>query len=103
VEIPEFNDMKAVELKSAWGRWWMVVLYAIAMAWVESAVVFYLRSLIHRIEPYQSDPLPMSGGFATVELLRELATLVMPGEPGGRGLVTRSSRLAFGIFFTTSF
>jgi len=77
VEIPEFNDMKAVELKSAWGRWWMVVLYAIAMAWVESAVVFYLRSLIHRIEPYQSDPLPMSGGFATVELLRELATLVM--------------------------
>jgi len=48
-----------------------------AMAWVESAVVFYLRSMIHRIEPYQPDPLPMIGGFAAVELTRELATLVM--------------------------
>lgn len=53
------------------------MLYAMAMAWVESAVVFYLRSMIHRIEPYQPDPLPMIGGFAAVELTRELATLVM--------------------------
>ena len=45
----------------------MVVIYALAMAWVESAVVFYLRSMIHRIEPYQPDPLPMIGGFAAVE------------------------------------
>jgi hypothetical protein len=58
-------------------RWWMVVLYAIAMAWVEAAVVFYLRSMIGRIEPHQPDPLPVIGGFASVELLREFATLVM--------------------------
>ena len=58
-------------------RWWMVVLYAVAMAWVESAVVFYLRSMLNRLEPYQSDPLPIMGGFASVELPRELATMVM--------------------------
>jgi hypothetical protein len=58
-------------------RWSFVVIYAIAMAWVESAVVFYLRSMINRIEPYQPDPLPIIGGFASVELPREFATLVM--------------------------
>ena len=47
------------------------------MAWVESAAVFYLRSMIGRIEPYQPDPLPVIGGFASVELPRELATMVM--------------------------
>jgi hypothetical protein len=69
--------VNTTEQNSNWRRWWTVVLYAMAMAWVESAVVFYLRSMIHRIEPYQPDPLPMIGGFAAVELTRELATLVM--------------------------
>jgi hypothetical protein len=58
-------------------RWWMVVLFAVAMAWVESAVVFYLRSMLNRIEPCQSDPLPIVRGFASVELPREIATMVM--------------------------
>jgi hypothetical protein len=58
-------------------RWWMVVVFAVAMAWVEAAVVFYLRSMMGRIEPYQPDPLPVIGGFALVELPRELATMVM--------------------------
>src|ERR1035441_7913925 len=60
-----------------WVRWWMVVIYAGAMAWVESAAVFYLRSMMGRIEPYQADPLPVIGGFALVELPREFATMVM--------------------------
>jgi hypothetical protein len=47
------------------------------MAWVESAVVFYLRTMIDRIEPYQPNPFPAIGGFASVELPREFATLVM--------------------------
>jgi hypothetical protein len=55
----------------------MVVIYAVAMAWVESAVVFYLRSMIDRIEPYQADPLPVIGGFESVEIPREFATLIM--------------------------
>jgi len=58
-------------------RWLMVVVYAIAMAWVESAVVYYLRTHIARVEPYQANPLPVIGGFGPVELVRELATLIM--------------------------
>ena len=69
--------MKTNASRSDWGRWWVVVFYAMAMAWVESAVVFYLRTMIDRIEPYQPNPLPVIGGFALVELTREFATLVM--------------------------
>jgi hypothetical protein len=58
-------------------RWLVVVGYAVAMAWVEAAVVYYLRTMMGRIEPYQPDPLPMIGRLDSVELVRELATLVM--------------------------
>jgi hypothetical protein len=55
----------------------LVFVYAIAMAWVESAVVVYLRVLIGRIDPYQADPLPISVGLGWIEVGREIATLVM--------------------------
>ncbi len=58
-------------------RWWVVVGYAIAMAWVEAAVVYYLRTMVGRIEPYQPHPLPLVGGLGAAELVREAATLVM--------------------------
>lgn len=58
-------------------RWLIVVVYALAMAWVESAVVYYLRTMIGRIEPYQPNPLPIVGGFGRVELIREVATMLM--------------------------
>jgi hypothetical protein len=58
-------------------RWWTVVFFAVAMAWVESAVVFYIRTHVDRIEPYQPDPLPLIGTLGPVELMRELATLIM--------------------------
>ena len=60
-----------------WSRWSVVGLYAVAMAWVEAAVVFYLRTHVDRIQPYQPNPLPDVAGFAEVELARELATLLM--------------------------
>jgi len=62
---------------SFWPRWWTVLLFAVAMAWVEAALVFDLRTLVDRIEPYQQDPLPMIGALGPVELVREFATLVM--------------------------
>jgi hypothetical protein len=58
-------------------RWWTVVAFAAAMAWVESAVVYYLRTMIDRIEPYQPNPLPIIGGMGPVEMVREAATLLM--------------------------
>ena len=56
-------------------RWVSVMAFAIAMAWVEAASVLYIRALVGRIEPYQQDPLPISGALGNVELWREAATL----------------------------
>ena len=58
-------------------RWAIVIAFAIAMAWVEAASVFYIRALVDRIEPYQTNPLPIQGALGNVELWREAATLVM--------------------------
>jgi len=58
-------------------RWLVVVAFAVAMAWLESATVYYLRTLVDRIEPYQPNPLPIQGALGQVELVREAATLLM--------------------------
>jgi hypothetical protein len=58
-------------------RWAIVVAFAVAMAWVEAASVFYIRALVDRIEPYQPVPLPLNDALGYVELWREAATLVM--------------------------
>ena len=87
-------------------RWTVVVAFAIAMAWVEAASVFYIRALVDRIEPYQADPLPleaMSGALGAVELWREAATLVMIAALGvlaGRTWRVRAgyAALAFGAW-----
>jgi hypothetical protein len=89
--------MKAATNKLDWSRWWMVVIYAAAMAWVESAVVFYLRTMIDRIEPYQPDPLPVIGGFALVELPRELATMVMLFAVGFLAGRTWRARIGYAV------
>jgi len=96
-------NRNSANLKPDWRRWWMVVAYAAAMAWVESATVYYLRSMIGRIEPHQSNPLPDVGGFARAELIREFATLVMlfaVGALAGRSWRERIgySAIAFGLW-----
>jgi len=89
------GKMKTAIHKPDWNRWWLVVTYAAAMAWVESAVVFYLRSMMHRIEPYQAYPLPVIGGFASAELPREFATLVMLFAVGALAGRTWRARLGY--------
>jgi hypothetical protein len=84
-------------------RWLVVAGYAVAMAWVEAAVVFYLRTMTNRINPYQADPLPQVAGFGWVELVREAATLVMllsVGLMAGRDWRSRwgYAAVAFGIW-----
>jgi hypothetical protein len=81
----------------------MVMAFAIAMAWLEAASVFYLRALVDRIEPYRADPLPMTGALGYVELWREAATLVMIATLGvlaGRTWRVRAgyAALAFGVW-----
>jgi hypothetical protein len=94
---------KEPRFSSSQSRWLVVVLFAIAMAWVESAVVYDLRTMVNRIEPYQPDPLPIVGGLGPVELVREAATLIMIlaiGILAGRTWRSRLgyAALAFGIW-----
>ena len=84
-------------------RWAIVIAFAIAMAWVEAASVFYIRALVDRIEPYQANPLPIDDALGYVELWREAATLVMIATLGllaGRTWRRRAgyAALAFGAW-----
>jgi hypothetical protein len=76
-------------------RWFVVVVFAVAMAWVEAACVYYLRVMVDRIEPYQTNPLPIQGVLGQVELVREAATLVMLATLGLLAGRTRRAQLAY--------
>ncbi len=83
--------------------WLLVVVFAIGMAWVEAASVYYLRVVVDRLNPYQANPLPMNGILEPVELVREAATLVMLltiGMLAGRTGRTRLgyTAIAFGVW-----
>jgi len=95
--------MKSHQPQLKFSRWPVVVFYAMAMAWVESAVVYYLRTMIDRIEPHQPNPLPVIGYLGPVEMVRESATLVMiftVGLLAGRSWRSRFGymAIAFGIY-----
>jgi len=84
-------------------RWLIVVAFAVAMAWLEAATVYYLREMVDRIEPYQENPLPIRGILGEVELVREAATLVMLLTIGMLAARTWNRRLgyaaiAFGVW-----
>lgn len=76
---------------------WVVTFYALAMAWVESAVVFYLRSMVDRLQPYQPNPLPLASGLGLAEVVREAATLVMLLTVGWLAGRTWRSRFAYAL------
>jgi hypothetical protein len=73
----------------------VVAVFAVAMAWVESAVVFYLRRLADRIDPYQPNPLPLSDDIGRAEVIREAATIVMLLAVGWLAGRTWRARLGF--------
>ena len=83
--------------------WLLVVVFAIGMAWVEAACVYYLRVMFDRLDPYQANPLPIGGIMEHVELVREAATLVMLFTIGALAGRTWHRRLgyatiAFGVW-----
>jgi hypothetical protein len=77
-------------------RWTAVVVFAIAMALLEAAVVTYLRTFLDRIEPYQPSPLPVPGWLMPIEIAREMATVIMLGAVAW--LAGRSWQARFGYF-----
>jgi len=84
-------------------RWLVVVLYAAAMAYVEAAVVLYLRTMVDRLDPYQSPPVTLPDHLVRAEMVREVATLIMLFAVGWLAGRTWRSRLgytlvAFGVW-----
>ena len=84
-------------------RWWAVVVFGLAMAWMEAATVVYLRMLVDRVNPYQTRPLPLHPELSSTEIVREIATMTMLATVGwlaGRDWRTRLSYslIAFGIW-----
>ena len=75
--------------------WLAVAVFAIAMAYVESAVVVYIRTIAERIDPYQANPMPTFGGLDEIEVVREAATLIMLLAVGWLAGRTWRSRLAY--------
>lgn len=78
-------------------RWLTIAVFAIAMAYLEAAVVFYLRTLVNRFVPYQPDPLPNFGGLGGAELVRELATMIMLVTIGWLAGTTWKGRFGFAL------
>ncbi len=84
-------------------RWLVVALYAAAMAYVEAAVVLYLRTMVDRLDPYQSPPVTLPDDLVRAEMVREVATLIMLFAVGWLAGRTWRSRLgytlvAFGVW-----
>lgn len=97
------RDVKRSRSDPERARWAVVVTFAAAMAWIESACVYYLRLLVDRVQPYQQDPLPMVDALGSVELVREAATLMMlftTGMLAGRTWQRRIGymAIAFGVW-----
>jgi len=76
---------------------WWVGSYAVAMAYVESAVVVYLRRL-YGISDLMTNVPPFDPQIGAIEVGRELATLVMLLAVGLIAGKKFQSRLGFAIF-----
>lgn len=76
---------------------WWVGLFAIAMAYVESTVVVYIRR-IYGISDLLLDIPPFDPVIAPIEVGRELATLVMLLAVGWAVGKTLHSRISFAFF-----
>lgn len=74
-----------------------VTAFAIAMAFLESAVVIYLRELYYPVE-FRFPMAPIKRHIAITELLRELATLVLLLAPGALISPRRLERFAWFIY-----
>jgi hypothetical protein len=72
-----------------------VAVFSIAMAWMESSTVVYLRTLVDRIQPYQQTPLPIIDSFGMTEIVREAATLIMLLTIGWLAGMSWKSKLGF--------
>jgi hypothetical protein len=71
-----------------------MTVFAVAMAFLESAVVIYLRALYYP-EGFAFPLAPIDSRIATTELVREFATLIMLLAPGALIIHRRLDRFAW--------
>src|SRR5438552_2957057 len=89
-------------VRAAIARWIAVAVYALAMAYVESAAVVYLRTVLGGIDPLGPrqallTPLP---AFDWIEIGREAATMVMLAAVGYLAASSPAGRIgAFAVAF----
>jgi len=74
-----------------------VAVFACAMAYLEAAVVVYLRRLVDVVEPWR-DPGVYDATVAAIEVGREAATLVMLAALGWACGRNARTRVAFALF-----
>lgn len=74
-----------------------VTLFAVAMAYLEAAVVVYLRRIMGVVEPWL-DPSTYDPAIGVIEVGREAATLVMLLALGWACGHSRQSRMGFALF-----
>jgi hypothetical protein len=70
-----------------------VSAYAIAMAFLEAVVVVYIRGLLNITNDHVA-----LGPYVTMEMWREVATIVMLASVGWLAGRRRADRLAYGLF-----
>jgi hypothetical protein len=75
----------------------IVAIYATAMGYLEAAVVYYLRTMVNRLDPHQAHPLPEFGAIGPAELWREAATLIMLVMVGWLAGKTWRGRVGFSL------
>lgn len=98
------SQAAATTAVAAWHRVTVSVsLYAVAMAWVEAAVVYYLRIIAQQPDPYLPHTMPYPMPLVRTEMGREAATLLMllaVGWLAGRSWRSRLGYLlvAFGLW-----
>ena len=78
-----------------WRRLLVLALFAIAMAYLEAAVVLDLRTIHGQLDPYQPVANPMPMHLAKAEVAREAATMVMLATAGWLAGWCFRSRFAF--------
>ncbi len=93
--------MKSVPPKNFWSQWIGVVVFAIAFAWVESALVVYLRDIFFDGDfkfplfvQWEGDKHIVSP-LIRIEFFREIATLIMLVTVGWLAGVDRATQFAF--------
>jgi hypothetical protein len=84
-------------MKSLEKTLWCVAIFAVAMAFLESAVVIYLREIYYK-EGFNFPLKPLPFPIARVEILREAATIFMLIAIGYLSGKTKLQRFAYFIF-----